>query len=105
MHVGIEILARQGKHAPDIAAALGVSLSKVYTVLRCARRGNRLKWHRKPRTRTSELRPQVIDLNRRGWSASCIAKELGISRAYVYRIIAEEKQRSLDASEKQMRRR
>lgn len=90
-------LAESGKFAPDIAEKLGLSLSWVYTVLR----SSGLELGRKPRTRTSELRPRVLDLIKKRLSAPDIAAELDISRAYVYRIIAEEKQRRLEAARKQ----
>jgi DNA invertase Pin-like site-specific DNA recombinase len=77
-------LADAGKVATDIASATGWSSDFVYKKLR-ERRPNR----KRTRKRTSKLRDAIKSLALH-MPASEIAAKLEISRAYVYRILAED---------------
>lgn len=82
-----KIVARSDKgHAPGaIAEALGVSLTHVYNALR----EHRPKRERAARPCTSVVRKQIWALHKKENGAATIAGLLGVSRQYVYRILAE----------------
>jgi hypothetical protein len=79
-------LSDKGKFPAEIAAALDIPAGRVYHVLR----EERPKRERKPRERTSNKRPKVLELHRQGnqAGANCL-RAAGVSRAYVYRILGE----------------
>lgn len=83
--VAILELADAGHTPGAIAAALNLTTGRVYATLR-AHRPDRV---RSPRTRTSEKPGQVLFLAAQGVRPGRIAVLLGISRAYVYRVLAE----------------
>lgn len=63
----------------------GVPMGEVYAILR-QQRPDRA---RAPRPRTSDVPAAVLQLRAGGIRVGCIATLLGVSRAYVHRIIAE----------------
>lgn len=75
----------RGQHADAIHAAVGGSLTYVYATLR----EHRPKRERKPRGRTSPKHDQVKALHGIKTKPGEIARLLGVSRAYVHRILAE----------------
>lgn len=77
-------LSDAGKHPDEIAAALTLSPSTVYTVLRTQRPDRK----RKPRAVTSELPCRIRWLAGRGHKPARIAVMLQVSRAYIYRVLA-----------------
>lgn len=91
------ILARldAGQTPVQIAAALAVSLPKVYGILR-AERPNR---SRSARTRTSTLPAQMLALHAAGLGVARIAELLQTSRTYVYRTIQLQRERDANAIE------
>lgn len=72
-------------HTPAaIAARLGLTPGKVYAILRRERPGRK----RAPRRRVSEVPARVKGLAAAGVGAARIAELLGVSRQYVYAILA-----------------
>lgn len=82
-HPDILSRADAGEHPDAIASGLGLSLSCVYTVLR-KERPNRA---RKPRACTSDTPRIVRALVASGIEARRVAELLGITRAYVSKIM------------------
>lgn len=76
-------LSDAGSHPADIATALSVSPSYVYTILR----EHRPDRERKPRACTSNKPDQIRALFKVNKNAARTAKLLKCSRAYVYRHI------------------
>ena len=75
-----------GNTPAAIASSLGISLSSVYTVLRAHRPDRK----RAPRARTSPLPAQIRGLVASGIKQRRVAYLLGVSPAYVYRILQQE---------------
>ena len=84
LHQSILDLSDAGHHPDAIAAALPVSASTVYNVLRA----HRPKRKRKPRPRTSDLPGKVRYLAGRGIKPARIAFLMECSRQYVARVLA-----------------
>ncbi len=70
----------------DIAARVNLGQGRIYALLR-QHRPNR---PRHPRRRTSELPAQVRGLTAKGIGPARIAALLGVTRQYVYKILAEQ---------------
>ena len=68
-----------------VARALSLSLGTVYAVLRAHRPTRK----RKARPRSSDKRQQILGLVARGHKPARVAELVGVSRAYVYRVLAE----------------
>ena len=79
-------LSDNGHTPAAISAALAIPPGKVYATLRRERPGRK----RAPRTRTSLIPKRVVALSAAGVKAGRIAELLGVSDAYVYRILAEQ---------------
>jgi hypothetical protein len=77
-------LCDEGHTPAQIAAAMQLPAGSVYATLR-VERPNR---SRAPRRKTSGIPGQVLGLNAAGVAVGRIAGLLGISRTYVYRILA-----------------
>lgn len=77
--------ADAGQPVADIAAALDLTVGRIYAVLR-QHRPDRC---RKERRRVSKVPAKVRALLARGIVPSRVAFLLGITRAYVYRIMAD----------------
>lgn len=69
----------------DIAADTGYTVSWICKVLKRANKSRA----RKPRGQTSAIRPWILWLGAGGMKPSQIAKSLGVSRAYVYKILSD----------------
>lgn len=82
------ILARfdSGQDAATIAEALGVTVGRVYAVLREFRPDR----ERKPRRRTSDKLGKIRGLALRGICQSRIAFLCGTSRQYIHKVLNEE---------------
>lgn len=82
-----DILARSDRGVPvaDIAEAVGMTIGRVYALLRVYRP----KRKRKPRECTSELRGKILALNAKEIPPARIVEVLGTSRQYVHRILGE----------------
>ena len=79
-------LCDRGVSPPDISRELpGVRLGAIYEILREKRK----KRPRAPRARTSGVPARVLELRAGRMRVGLIAKEVGVSRQYVHRIIAE----------------
>lgn len=85
LHSQILALSDSGHHPDAIAAALPVSTSTVYNVLRAHRPAR----PRKPRPRTSDLPSKVRYLAGHGIKPARIAFLMECSRQYVSRVLAE----------------
>lgn len=79
-------LADAGESPSAISRAVPCSLGYVYGVLRANRAGRA----RAKRTRTSEVPRKVVGLAAAGIGVDRIAVLLQISKAYAYRILAEQ---------------
>lgn len=73
------------KDASVVASALAVSINTVYAVLRRYRPDRK----RKPRPRLSDKRRQILGLASCGYKAARVAELVGVSKAYVYRVLAD----------------
>lgn len=80
-------LSDAGYFLVQIAGSLGITKGRVYEVLR-EMRPNRA---RKPRQRVSLLPAQIKSLHSIGTSAPRIAQLLGVSHAYVYKVLQDER--------------
>lgn len=96
--MAIRELAEQGKLAPQIAAELGVSVSKVRSTIYAARAYGEISTRafvhkaRDPRRRRGEISWRDYELWRRsklGASGSVLATQFRMTRARVYQIIAD----------------
>lgn len=96
--MAIRELAEQGKLAPQIAAELGVSVSKVRSTIYAARAYGEISAQvsvhkaRDPRRRRGEISWRDYELWRRsklGASRSVLAKQFRMTRARVYQILAD----------------
>jgi hypothetical protein len=74
-----------GQTVSAIASSANVSQGYVYALLRAERPERK----RAPRTRTSEVPAKIRFLSEQGIGAARVAVLLGVSRAYVYRVISE----------------
>lgn len=83
-----KIVARsdRGEHPAEIAAAVGVGLSRVYTILQ----KHRPDRERKPRVRNGQVRKDItFDLRVTKLSPAQIAAKRGCTRQYVYKLMGE----------------
>lgn len=75
-----------GSRPEDIAVAIGINLSKVYYVLRVHRPERPRAQHRHKFNKT---RFAIEGMLGQGYLPGRVAKVLGVSRAYVYRVKGE----------------
>lgn len=82
-------LCDQGRTPASIAAALTLHRGKVYALLRAERPFRK----RAPRPLTSAVPARIAALRKAGVGAARIGRLLGVSRAYVYRALANAESR------------